>query len=182
MAPARVQILRIFARLASGGEGTAVAGVFAVLPGSNRSAPPARRIRVAIAEDDDEQRAALQGALEDEGFEVLAFEDGFELVDYFADHPARRRWPDAVITDVGMPGRSGLDAIELARAHGVLAPVFVVTGLPNEQVRAHAARVGVTLLLRKPIEVESLAQAIRALVHVATSDAEVSHDAPHGGG
>lgn len=139
------------------------------------------RIRVAIAEDDDEQRTALQSALEDEGFEVLAFEDGFELVDYFAETPARRRWPDAVITDVGMPGRSGLDAIELARSHGALAPVFVVTGLPSEQVRARAAKLGVTLLLRKPIEVEALAQAIRALVQVAAADARVSHATAHGG-
>lgn len=154
--------------------GTVVAGLSSV-----HSGPP--RIRVAIAEDDEEQRTALQSALEDEGFEVLAFEDGFELVDYFAEAPARRRWPDAVITDVGMPGRSGLDAIELARTHGVLAPVFVVTGLPDAQVRARAAKIGVTLLLRKPIEVESLAQAIRALAHVAASDAEVSHGAAHGG-
>lgn len=141
-----------------------------MIPANTRPAPRAHRLRVAIAEDDEDQRVALQKALEAEGFEVLAFEDGFELVDYFAHADASRRWPDAVVTDVGMPGRSGLDAAEQARARGSKVPIFVVTGLPDPQVRERAERLGNALLFQKPIDVDRLAQAIMALASVEAVD------------
>lgn len=126
----------------------------------------ARSIRVAIAEDDDAQREALQVALEEEGFEVDAFEDGFELLDYFDVAAAKRSWPDAIVTDMGMPGRSGLEAVAQARARGAMIPVFVVTGWTIAEVRAQAAQLGNTLVFAKPIDVEHLARAIGELVQV----------------
>jgi DNA-binding response OmpR family regulator len=128
-----------------------------------------RPIRVAIAEDDDAQREALQLALEEEGFEVDSFEDGFELLDYFDISAAKHSWPDAIVTDVGMPGRSGLEAVALARAHGATIPVFVVTGWTITEVRAQAAHLGNTMVFAKPIDVDHLARAIGELVRVSES-------------
>lgn len=128
--------------------------------------PAPHPMRVALAEDDDAQREALRDALEAEGFEVIPFEDGFELVDYFAMAGGKVPWPDAIVTDVNMPGRSGLEAIELARGRGALVPVFVVTGLTLADVRAQAARLGNVLVFPKPIDVQRLARAIGELAAV----------------
>lgn len=134
--------------------------------------PTPRPLRVAIAEDDDAQRDALQEALEAEGFDVIPFEDGFELVDYFAMAGGKVPWPDAIVTDVNMPGRSGLEAIALARGRGSLAPVFIVTGVGLSEVRAQAARLGNALVFPKPIDVERLARAISELAAVPRSQAD----------
>ncbi len=121
-------------------------------------------LRVAVAEDDDDQRAALEAALEVEGFQVLSFEDGFELLDYF--EARHRAWPDAIVSDVNMPGRSGLDALAVARARGVVAPIFVITGDALPEVRVRVDALGNALLIEKPIDVERLARAIRELAAV----------------
>ncbi len=127
------------------------------------------RLRVAVAEDDDDQRVALEAALEAEGFEVLSFEDGFELLDYF--ELGTHRSPDAIVSDVNMPGRSGLEALSVARARGVMAPIFVVTGETGPEVSRAVKELGNALLFPKPIDVERLAKAIVGLAAVDSIDA-----------
>lgn len=117
-----------------------------------------RRLRVAIAEDDDEQRWALELALTSEGFEVVSFEDGAELLDFFELKEARKA--DVIIADLNMPGRSGLEGLEHARAQGLTAPIFVVTGENSLELRARVARLGNALFLQKPIDAARLAEAI----------------------
>ena len=117
-----------------------------------------RRLRVAIAEDDDEQRWALEHALSAEGFEVVSFEDGAELLDFFELKGTRNA--DVIIADLNMPGRSVLDGLELARARGLTAPIFVVTGENGAELRARVARLGNALYLQKPIDAARLAEAL----------------------
>lgn len=117
-----------------------------------------RRLRVAIAEDDDEQRWALEQALASEGFEVVSFEDGAELLDFFEMSDVRKA--DVIIADLNMPGRSGLEGLEHARARGLTAPIFVVTGESSLELRARVAHLGNSLFLQKPIDPLRLAQAI----------------------
>lgn len=124
-----------------------------------------RRLRVALAEDDDEQRWAMEQALTDEGFEVLSFEDGAELLDFFELDGARPA--DVVIADLNMPGRSGLEGLEHARAHGLMAPIFVVTGENAPELKARVAQLGNALFLQKPIDVARLAQAIYQVASLA---------------
>jgi two-component system response regulator ChvI len=113
---------------------------------------------VALAEDDDEQRLALELALRAEGFEVISFEDGAELLDFF--ELAGPRSADVVIADLNMPGCSGLEGLERARARGLTLPIFVVTGESGAEVLARVARLGNALYLRKPLDAWRLAEAI----------------------
>jgi len=117
-----------------------------------------RRLRVAIAEDDDDQRWALELALSSEGFEVVSFEDGAELLDFFELEGARKA--DVIIADLNMPGRSGFEGLEHARARGLTAPIFVVTGENSAELRERVARLGNALFLQKPIDAARLAEAI----------------------
>ncbi len=113
------------------------------------------------------QRAILEDALRLEGFEVVPFEDGAELVDFFELPPNRVHWPDAVVTDVNMPGHTGFEAAAAARKAGFMAPIFMVTGVPGAAFAEEAAHLGNTLLFSKPLDVEALAQAIWHLAHVS---------------
>lgn len=115
-------------------------------------------MRVALAEDDDDQRLALEIALQGEGFEVLSFEDGSELLDFFQMEGAPTT--DVIVSDVNMPGHSGLDGLELARAQGLNVPIFVVTGETSPALLERVARLGNALCLKKPLDAEGLAQAI----------------------
>lgn len=111
-----------------------------------------------LAEDDDEQRWALEQALVAEGFEVLSFEDGAELLDFC--EVASSRAADVIIADLHMPGCSGLEGLERARARGLTVPIFVVTGEGSLELRSKVAQLGNALFLQKPIDASRLAQAI----------------------
>ncbi len=129
------------------------------------TAAPRPLLRVALAEDDDEQRWALEQALISEGFEVLSFEDGSELLDFFELSGGRAA--DVIIADLNMPGRSGLEGLEAARHRGVAAPIFVVTGDSSPEVRARVAQLGNALYLQKPVDAARLAQAIYRVASLA---------------
>lgn len=128
-------------------------------------APRARRFCVAVAEDDDDQRLPLERLLEASGFEVLSFEDGDELFDYFALPGARRA--DVIVADLNMPGRSGLLGLELARARGVTVPIVVVTGETSADAYRRVALLSNSLLLRKPIDPDRLTAALINLAALA---------------
>jgi CheY-like chemotaxis protein len=129
-----------------------------------REALGSGRLRIALAEDEELYREAVKEALEDEGFEVIAFEDGFELLDYLemiGGHALGASWPDAIVTDFSMPGRTGLDAAEVARRMGADTPVFVVTGMPGAAVQAQAAALGNAKVFAKSLDIGHLVRAIR---------------------
>ena len=123
-----------------------------------------RQPRIALAEDDDDQRQALEAALVAEGFEVISFEDGAELLDYFEAEGGAPA--DVIVADLHMPGCSGLEGLERARARGVRVPIFVVTGSNAPEVQARLSQLGNMLFFQKPVDPERLAAAISSVASV----------------
>ncbi len=127
---------------------------------------------VLVAEDDDELRELLVWALQRDGVEVVELEDGDELLD-FLDFVARfhnpRGLPDLILTDVRMPGCSGLDLIALARARGVSCPFVVLTGYADEQVERTASVIGNTTVLSKPQDLDHIRELVRERLRPAVA-------------
>ncbi|MBS1149309.1 MAG: sensory box histidine kinase/response regulator [Myxococcaceae bacterium] len=117
-------------------------------------------VRILIAEDDPEMRAWLSDVLEPAHCEIQEAGSGWDLLDTVA-----RQGPFSVIvTDVRMPGPSGLQVVELARGAGLETPFLVITAFPDEEVRAEAARFGHVVLLEKPFARNDFVEAILQLL------------------
>jgi CheY-like chemotaxis protein len=125
------------------------------------------RTRILVAEDDDALRALLTTNLEREGYQVIPIEDGLELSDYFElvnPGGARTLQPDLVLTDVRMPGRTGIDAVSHARQAGLTCPVLILTAFADDDVLRTAAELGHTVVLSKPLGAEAVVGVVRQML------------------
>jgi len=117
----------------------------------------ASKIRVVIAED---QRMVL-GALA----ALLSLEDDIEVVAQATDGPAavamvREHQPDVLITDVEMPGMSGLDVAQLLQGE-TRARVMILTNFARAGYLRRALEAGVSGYVLKALPAEELADAVR---------------------
>lgn len=102
-------------------------------------------IRIVLIEDDNLMREWLGRSLTTRGYLVERYrraEDALELLCSDA--------PDAVVTDVRMPGMSGIELGRTLRSRGVGVPLVFMTADPSESLGVDALELGVRRLLRKP--------------------------------
>jgi DNA-binding response OmpR family regulator len=121
--------------------------------------------RILIAEDDREMRRLVADALRKEGYQVLEVETGEQLFLWLAHQhlssPIRYKAVDLVLTDIRMPGRSGLDVVASLVEAGWRVPVIFMTGFGDDYTRHRAAELGARLL-DKPFRIEQLTAAVKA--------------------
>lgn len=135
------------------------------------NAPPheeaASPVRILVAEDDDAMRAMLVRTLARAGYTVVEVEDGFELGDYVAMMQGQGGTlapPDLIVSDVRMPGRSGLEALKRLREQGIACPVLLLSAFADDETHAEALRLGARQLLDKPVDLDVLKAAVRDAV------------------
>ena len=126
--------------------------------------PPAspRLLRILLAEDDDAMRAMIQQVLTRAGHTVVAVEDGFELADYLAmvGTSGGVEPPDLILSDVRMPGRTGLEVLAQLRQQGIRCPVLLLSAFADEPTRQQARQLGARALLDKPVDMDELKAAV----------------------
>lgn len=116
-----------------------------------------RRLRIVIADDEENMREYLLRLLPRLGHEVVAaVENGQALVAACFEHR-----PDLVVTDVSMPELDGIDAA-LALRDVVPAPVILISAHQDPEVLARASAAGVRAFLTKPVKRADLDAAITA--------------------
>jgi DNA-binding response OmpR family regulator len=114
--------------------------------------------RVALGEDDPDQRDLVADVLRHQGFEVIAAADGAALLALL-----RRGHFDLVITDLWMPSLHGGDVVRARRNDGDLTPFIVITAAPATFTDPIATLEAVTVL-RKPFTWQALvAEVARAI-------------------
>lgn len=107
--------------------------------------------RILIVDDDENLRWVLQTQLEDAGFAVDAAPDAaaaLELIESLK--------PQLVITDLRMPGLSGLDLLQRLRESDPELPVIVLTAFGTIQSAVEAMASGAANYLTKPVNFEEL--------------------------
>jgi YesN/AraC family two-component response regulator len=115
----------------------------------------ARRLRIAVADDEPDMREYLGRILPLLGHDVVGIAStGAGLVDV-----CRRVSPDAIITDIKMPDMDGLDAVRAIQAE-CPAAVIVVTGYQDRAHRMRALDLHVSAYLLKPVKRGDLEQAL----------------------
>ena len=115
---------------------------------------------ILVADDSREIREFLErSVLTPAGYGVHTVGDGMSALTL-----ARELRPDLVITDLQMPGLSGIDLIRRLRSDRPSLPMILITGEGSEAVAVEAMRAGATDYLTKPFEAEHMLAAVgRAL-------------------
>jgi CheY-like chemotaxis protein len=116
--------------------------------------------RIVIADDDPETLELLSDILYSPTTEIHKATSGAELVVLLAEQGPF----DLIVTDVDMPWMEGLAVIRSARAAKIHAPVLVISGLSRADIPATVAGLGNARLLRKPIAVADLRDAVAELL------------------
>jgi FixJ family two-component response regulator len=112
---------------------------------------------VAIVDDDDLMRSALQGLLKAAGLPARAFASAEEFLNSGEHHHTK-----CLIADVRMPGMSGLDLQAALNAEQIRIPTIFITAHGDARMRMQAMRAGAVEFLAKPFDDEVLLDNVRA--------------------
>jgi FixJ family two-component response regulator len=122
-----------------------------------------RRLLVAVVDDEDSVRRALRRLFLAAGIDVETFASGQE---FLASLTARR--PDCAVLDLRLPGLTGFDVQERLVADGIRLPVVIVSGHSQPGIAERALAAGAAAFLRKPLDDESLLNAVASAVDTVT--------------
>lgn len=120
-------------------------------------------VRILIVEDDEEMRSLLKDFLEEEGFETDSVSNGSDAFRKIVKEPF-----NLIITDIRMPGLTGLDILPGIRKLRPEASIIVITAFGSEEVYRRSFERGTSGYLEKPIHINKL----KALIHEMLSTRE----------
>jgi FixJ family two-component response regulator len=112
---------------------------------------------VAIVDDDDSMRNALDGLLKAVGFPARAFASAEEFLKSGQQHQT-----SCLIADIRMPGMSGLELQAQLNAERCKIPIIFITAHGDAKMRMQALRAGAVEFLSKPFDEEALLESVRS--------------------
>jgi len=117
--------------------------------------------RILVVDDDESLRWVLQTQLEDMGYTVFTAADGHQAL-----AAIEKETPALVLTDLKMPGLSGMELLDKIHAEYSEVPVVIMTAFGTIQSAVEAMRSGAYDYLTKPIDYEELSLVVsRVLEH-----------------
>src|ERR1700755_6838 len=114
---------------------------------------------IAIVDDDDLMRSALEGLLKAAGLPAQAFASAEEFL-----NSGQQRQAGCLITDIRMPGMSGLELQARLNAERCRIPIVFITAHGDEKMRMQALRAGAVEFLAKPFDDEILLESVRGVL------------------
>ncbi|MFQ5902241.1 MAG: response regulator [Candidatus Binatia bacterium] len=122
--------------------------------------------RVLLAEDDDELRKLLAWSLRREGYHITECADGMCLLNYLDSFllQTESRDYDLIISDIRMPGISGLEILKGLHACEGFPPMIMITAFGDEETHAQAHRLGAAAIFDKPFDIENLLAKVREIL------------------
>jgi FixJ family two-component response regulator len=121
---------------------------------------------ISIVDDDALARDGIGALVESLGYNVITFTSAehFLQSDVIAE-------TTCLITDVQMPGLSGLELQEALKSQGYQTPVILITAYPNEKNRTRALDNGAVGFLSKPFDEETLIGFLTVAIKLRSSQA-----------
>lgn len=112
--------------------------------------------RILIVDDDPGQRSLLDSFLTSQAFKTVPVDSGERALEVLRAEPI-----NMMISDVRMPGISGLETLRLARKEHARLPILLVTAYTDVRDAVDAIRDGAVDYLAKPIDLDELLAAVR---------------------
>ena len=124
----------------------------------------ARPPRILIVDDDPSQRSLLDSFLRSQAFETVIADSGSKALEILRSEPV-----SMMISDVRMPGMTGLETLRRARQQHTLLPVLLVTAYADIREAVGAMRDGALNYLAKPIDLDELLATVRQATGLSKS-------------
>ena len=123
---------------------------------------------ISIIDDDESMRESTNGLVRSLGYQATTFSSAEEFL-----NSERVSDTSCLITDVKMPGLSGIDLHRSLVARGVRMPTIFITAFPEETTRRQAMTAGAVGFLGKPFSEESLIECLD--IALGKSNGNVPH-------
>lgn len=119
------------------------------------------KVHILVVDDDPGQRSLLESFLTGHGFTVVTAASGSEALNLLDQDV-----PTMLISDVRMPGMSGLDLLKHVRKNSPMLPVLLVTAYADIRDAVGAMRGGAVNYLEKPIDLDELLRVVQENIEV----------------
>ena len=115
---------------------------------------------VAIVDDDQSIQSALRDLMESAGLSARSFASGEEFLE-----SDQRSKTACLVSDIRMPGMSGLELQAKLKAEGSRIPIIFITAHGNAEMKMQAMAAGAVEFLSKPFDDEVLLEKVRAALN-----------------
>jgi two-component system, LuxR family, response regulator FixJ len=126
---------------------------------THEEAPVRDAAVIAIVDDDESFRQALERFLGTYAFRVRTFASGEEFL-----QSSELRFVACLLLDVAMRGMSGLEVQQQLRARGLRIPTVVVTAHADDEVTRHLVAAGAIAILPKPVDQHMLLRLVQSVM------------------
>jgi FixJ family two-component response regulator len=134
-----------------------IASLWATLYAATMATEKNNKKIIAIVDDDDSMRSALEGLLKAVGLPAQTFASAEEFLTSGQQHHA-----NCLIADIRMPGMSGLELLSHLNTERCRIPTIFITAHGDAKMRMQALRAGAVEFLSKPFDDEALLDSVRA--------------------
>ena len=114
---------------------------------------------VLVVDDAQFVRVRLSRLLKNQGYDIIEAGDGNEAVDQYRQHA-----PDAVLLDITMPQKDGLQVLKEIRAGDPKARVVMLTALGQQSIVLEAIKSGARDFIVKPFEPDRVLEALQKVL------------------
>lgn len=124
--------------------------------------PKGRRERILLVDDEPNLVKATQAQLQRMGYVVTGMTNSRAAAACFQRNPSAF---DLVLTDMTMPGMTGLDLARVLTSARPDLPVLLMTGYSDQLRETEARKAGIKRVMRKPLDAGTLSRAVHAALH-----------------
>jgi len=120
--------------------------------------------RILIADDEIELINSMAFTLKRKGFEISKATNGLSAFEQISETCKNNNPFDLIITDIQMPGLSGIELIKKIREAKITTPILVITGFESSKLKKNILQIGCSNYLEKPFNLNDFTERISILI------------------